>query len=769
MSVRRYQGRSKDQPIRRGRRAVEQEAAAHGVQPSYIDELGEPRAIKAEHLRRILALIKSAPTSTAVPDGETAQGHPGRRNLSLPTCLVLRTDRLPGTVTVTIPSRPAAEEVVATWTFRNESGAIRTASVRPTSIERTGRQSEESAWQLVVPLIADLHPGYYDASLVVRTGMGEWSGRAQVVIAPPSCYLPSAWQSARKRAATGNGRWWGISVQLYGVRSRRNWGIGDFRDLADLLKWGASLGAAMIGVNPLHALLPGAISPYSPSSRLFHNPLYLDIESIAEFREDAAIQAATRSARFQRRLERLRHAPLVEYEAVTDLKWRMLRRLYRTFSHHHLKRHTARARQFHRFVREQGEPLERFATFEALSRRFTRRGEPTAWISWPEAYRHPSSPAVRRFTVKRCHDIGFYQYLQWQCQLQLARAAKTAARIGLPIGLYTDFAVGIDPNGADAWAYQDVLVSGASVGAPPDRFSPKGQDWGLRPPHPVRLRETRYRFFIESYRRNLQHSGLLRLDHAMNLFRLFWVPQGHPATEGAYVTYPADDLLGILSLESRRQQVIVVGEDLGTVTSEIRASLMQHGLLSYRLLLFEKTTTGAFAPPYRYPAQAMAAVTTHDLPTLRGFWRGRDIEQKERLGLYPDGRLPDADRAARERDRIALIRALKQARVLHHTDGHGDASFEDELTLAVYRYLARTPCYLLAVTLEDLLGDLETPNIPCADPRRYPVWRRKAGPDGMTFEHWARLPGTQRVAAMLRAERPITFRRRKAGETASAS
>jgi len=373
-------------------------------------------------------------------------------------------------------------------------------------------------------------------------------------------------------------------------------------------------------------------------------------------------------------------------------------------------------------------------------------------IAWPL----PDSAAVRQFLHEQQDRVNFYRYLQWQCDVQLHAVKETAHRAGMPIGLYLDFAVGIDPHGADAWSFQDQVASGASIGAPPDLFSPLGQNWGLSPPDPESLRDRCCTFLAEGFRRSTRHSGILRLDHAMGLFRLFWVPEGRPARGGAYVSYPADDLLGVLAIESRRNQTIVVGEDLGTVTPEIRRRLMKRGLLSYCLLLFEKSRHG-FLPPHRYAEQAMASFTTHDLPTLAGFWAGRDIEIKERVGLYPDKTLADRDRNTRAHDRQALLNALARERLLpsgHAARAEGMKTVDTTIAAAVYRYLARTPSWLVAVPLEDLLGDVDTPNIPGANSKQYPVWRIKAGPPHSTLEDWRKLARVNAIARALNAERP---------------
>jgi len=296
--------------------------------------------------------------------------------------------------------------------------------------------------------------------------------------------------------------------------------------------------------------------------------------------------------------------------------------------------------------------------------------------------------------------------------------------------------VGIDPDGADAWMFQDQLARGVSIGAPPDLFNLSGQNWNLQPPTPTGLRTHRYRFFRETIRRNMQYGGMLRIDHVLGLFRLYWIPEGQSAREGAYVRYATDELLAIVALESVRNQVMVVGEDLGTVTPEIRQKFARAGLLSYRLLMFEKPSGKGFRTPQTFPEQALASVNTHDLPTLRGFWMGRDIETKEQIGLYPSTSQRDQDRQTRIQERQALLQALGKERLLPN-DAPSKAEdvphLTDDLCRATYAYLARTPCRVVATSLEDLLGEVDTPNIPGAPEGAYPVWQRKLN---RPFEEW---------------------------------
>ncbi|HEY5626666.1 MAG TPA: 4-alpha-glucanotransferase, partial [Nitrospira sp.] len=471
------------------------------------------------------------------------------------------------------------------------------------------------------------------------------------------------------------------------------------------------------------------------------------------------LQAKVQAPAFQAKLAALRRNPKVQYKAVERMKWDMLEKLFQVFQRRHLVRKTSRAAAFHRFVQEEGEALKRFALFRTLEERMARRRglsgrNQRGWAAWPEAYRHPDSPVVQRTAARSHSRMQFYQYVEWQCRLQLAAVQVAARRAGMAIGLYKDMAVGIDPHGADAWAFQDQLVADASIGTPPELFSPNGQRWGLAPFHPQQIRTAGYRLFADCYRRTMRDSGIIRIDHAMGLFRLFWIPEGLAPAQGTYVRYPSDDFLGILALESQRQKAMVIGEDLGTVTPSIRAQLMAGGLLSYRLLLFEQTAKGQFAKPARFPCHAAAAVATHDLPTLPGFWSGRDIELKTQLKLYTKREWRTRDLATRARDKQALLDALvKEGLLPTHCPRSADAvpTMTDDLCRAIYAYLARTPSRLLLLSLEDLLGDLETPNLP--GNHAYPSWQIKAGPRGSTWEDWTKLDRVRRMAQMLCKQR----------------
>jgi 4-alpha-glucanotransferase len=497
-------------------------------------------------------------------------------------------------------------------------------------------------------LPADLPLGYHDLHPV------DGDEPIRLIVSPGRCPLPEG------------PRQWGWAAQVYATRSSESWGFGDLADLRRLAGWSARLGAGLVLINPLHAPMPRAdqqASPYCPSSRRFLNPLYLRIEDVPgafALGNDLEHLAAAGRALNARRI--------IDRPAVFRLKMDALERVWGRFGDD---------ADFEAFRRERGRPLEEFAVFCALAERHEG-----GWPAWPAEYRRPDAPGVARFAAAHADRVRFHEWLQWLVDRQLARAARD-------VKLMQDLPIGVDPGGADAWAWQDVLVTNVTVGAPPDRYNKHGQDWGLPPMAPHRLRAARYEPFIQTIRASLRHAGGLRIDHVMGLFRLYWVPRGHSPVQGGYVRYPADDLLAIVALESHRAGAVVVGEDLGTVEAGVRERLAAHRILSYRVLWFEND------PPARYPELAMAAVTTHDLPTVAGLWTGADLAEQEALGLEPN-------EAA-----IAHIRAELQKVV-----EAGEDESVDEVVARTHRALARAPSVLVTATLDDAVAAAERPNLP---------------------------------------------------------
>ena len=495
------------------------------------------------------------------------------------------------------------------------------------------------------------------------------------------------------RAKSSDGRAAGVAVSLYGLRSSRDWGCGDFTGLLSAIDSFARAGCAFIALNPLHAIpnrQPYNTSPYLPQCSLYRNFLYLDVERTGTF----ALTDAERDE-----IVTLRASEFVEYERVASLKLAALSRVFAVFGG---------APDFDAYVAGQGAHLHDFAVYCALDAEMHRR-DPNIWLwtDWPEQFRDPRAAAVAKFAREHQRDVLFYKFLQWHIDRQLAEAQAHALNLGMKIGIYHDLALATDRFGADLWANGSFYIKGARVGSPPDDFSPNGQDWAFPPPNRDAHRDNGYALFAQSIRNNARHGGALRIDHVMRFFRLYWIPDGMPATRGAYVLDYANDLLGILALESVRGNFIVIGEDLGTVTGEVRRSLAEAGILGYRLFWFERDGQGNFRRPEEYPAHAVVSTTTHDLPTLAGFAEGRDIEARKAAGLI-DEEAYRFQKAARE-DEKARLNAVLEA-----TGFAGDA----------IGFLLSTPCALAVVNQEDLSGVVDQQNLP-GSTWQYPNWRRK--------------------------------------------
>jgi (1->4)-alpha-D-glucan 1-alpha-D-glucosylmutase len=474
------------------------------------------------------------------------------------------------------------------------------------------------------------------------------------------------------------GRVWGFMVQLYGVRSKRNWGIGDFGDLRALIELAAARGAAVVGVNPLHATQGG---PYSPSSRHALNFLYLDVEALPEYGASRAAQKLVRTTAFQRKLAQLRKSDLVNYAGVSVLKRNVLELIFKD----------ARPKV--------GAPSA-FAVYEALREKFGG-----GWEGWPREFQDPSSRAVKRF-ARGERRVQFHEWVQRAAREQLNAVQKFSQRAGMPIGLYVDLALGADRGGAEVWADRDAFALDVTCGAPPDEFNPRGQDWGLPPYSPRALRASGYRPFRELLRANMPAGGALRMDHVMALSRLFWIPRGAKPEQGGYVNYPFEELLAVLAEESRSRRCLVVGEDLGTVSAELRQALNAAGVLSYRPLIFDQ------APP----RDALVCVSTHDLPTWRGYWASHDLALREKLGMSVDASL---ERKARQADQQKLKQALEREGL-------------DLSARSAHAFIARTPCKIALLQPEDVFEGLEQANLP-GTVEQHPNWRRKLA---LNLEAW---------------------------------
>jgi 4-alpha-glucanotransferase len=584
--------------------------------------------------------------------------------------------------------------------------------------------------------------GYYDLHLRVAAGNLAESGQTRLIVAPDRTYFPDCLAAGR--------RLWGLNLPLYALRSAGNWGSGDFSDLLAVTDWAAALGAAFVGVNPLHAPppLPEADpSPYAPTSRLFYNLLYLDLDRVPEMALCPEALALVASPEFQASLDCLRAGPLIPYARVFGLKQRVLELLFQAFRDHHGLPEaplSPRGREFAAFLRDRGDSLHAFGVFCALAHHF-QQGD---WRRWPREYHHPGTFAVPGFIREHQEEVRLYQYAQWLAADQLQQVSEAAHRGGLPFTLYQDLALGAGAGGFDTWAYPDLFAQDVASGAPPDAFSPKGQNWGIPPLIPEALRESGYQLFIDTIRANAPPGGMLRLDHVMGLFRLLWIPAGMAAAQGAYVHYPARELLAILALESVLRRTLIIGEDLGTVSPRVRRDLDRLGVFSYRVFYFERRPDGGFLPPESYPARAVAAVTTHDLPTLAGFWQERDLTCRRDANLYTDPHQAATDKAQRQQDRFQLVATLQGRGLLPNgveSRPEPGAPCPPQVRAGVLEYLAQSEAALLEVRLEEVFGWTDQQNLP-GTREEHPNWRRRLP---LALEEMTRNPETMKLAERL--------------------
>ena len=604
------------------------------------------------------------------------------------------------------------------WTLCREDGTRHQGTIPCATCAEQWSGEANGQWisrrRFDVPI--DLPLGYHDLDVAIDAGP---VARCRIIIAPKKCYEPTDIAAGR--------RLWGVAVQLYTLRSERNWGMGDFADLVQMIRWLAPIGAGFIGINPLHALAPAApekSSPYSASNRDFLNVLYIAVPEVPEYTVCAAARRKVEAKRFTARLVALRARDLVDYASVANLKLEILQLLFDEFRQRHLEAGTPRAARYRAFIAAGGERLERHARFDAIDRYLRDKKHcHSGWLNWPEEWRDPQGTVCQAFAAAHPQRIGFFLYLQWLAHEQLNEAQTLARSLGMPIGLYGDYAVGANAAGSETWSDRKSYRLAAQVGAPPDPLALKGQAWGVPPQDPLSMQQNGLQGFAALIRNNMRNCGALRIDHVMSLFRLWWVPEGMSAIDGAYVHYPLHLLLAVVALESKRNKCLVVGEDLGVVPDEVRAAMPQYGLYHYKVLLFEKDG-GRFRRPGEYMRPALAAVTTHDLPTLRSFWGSEDIVLRDRLHQYPSNEIRDRVQREREADRGALLEALRDEALAPKEPAGTDGPYTPELMRALHLYLARSSAVLTALQLEDLLGMIEPVNVP-GTYDEYPNWQRK--------------------------------------------
>jgi (1->4)-alpha-D-glucan 1-alpha-D-glucosylmutase len=719
-----------------------------GIQTEYSDIWGRRHQVSLDTQKALLAAMGIRLES----DADVLAALTSREDFSwlnpLPPVQVIQQSSSAPQIRLSLPALPG--QSVLHWRLREEQGREHSGDTNFADLTPLEHREIDGRTYTRLLLTLDINPGlgYHRFELA-----GEGIDRAPspsswLIVTPASCYIPGA--------LTGEGRVWGPAVQLYALRSQRNWGIGDFTDLKSLVEWCAETGAGIVGLNPVHALFPhnpAHLSPYSPSSRLFLNILYLDVEAIPEFAECSEAQHSTHIADFRQFIEELRSSKFVEYGSVSAVKVRVLEMLYRHFRLHCLETDSERGRAFRAFQEASGDALYKNALFQTLQEHFHHEDPRIwGWPAWPEAYQDPLSDAVSDFAASHVERIEFFQYLEWEADRQFGIAARRCLELGLRVGLYEDLALSVDRGGAEAWANQHLYATGVSIGSPPDDSNLFGQNWGLPPFVPERLTDAAYGPFIATLRRSMYHAGALRIDHVMGLMRLFWIPPGSSAADGAYVHYPFEDLLGVLALESQRNRCLVIGEDLGTVPDVVREAMDRYGIFSYRVFYYEKDRQDNQKPPYDYPERALVTVGTHDMPTLAGFWTSRDLAVRSALNLFPFPDLKEKQTAARVRDRAAILAALDReglAPAGMSLDPFRTMEVTDDLVQAIHIYVARSKSKVMMIQIEDLLGQEDQVNLP-GTVDEHPNWRRKLTMDLEDLRNHDRV---NRVFEAIRRER----------------
>lgn len=714
---------------------IDELAASYGIEPEYMDNWGRVQQTPAETKLNILRAMgvnvdtkaRANKAWDAMQDGEWSR-------MTEPAIVATLSD-LPKDLVFQIPvsasSGSATEDLEVSLEVTDEHGMGRNFVFTPSDLSfcesrQAGNMTCER-WSLPFPQLQNL--GYYRFYLSVRTegGKQQWSQAIFVAICPEKAYIPPSLQ--------GNGRTAGIAISLYGVRSKRNWGVGDFGDLKEVLDWVAEdLHGGVVGLNPLHALFnrrPFNISPYLPMSRFYRNFIYLDITAIEDYQHSSEAKGLVNRSETQHLLSELRDSETVQYEQIAAFKQEVLKQAFQTFLENHWNRagnKTNRQKEFEEYIEREGLLLDNFATFCALdSAMHSQDPEAWTWLQWPREYQRPDTKTVRRFREEHLNEILFHKYVQWQLEKQLAKIQDYARSRGMCIGLYHDLALAVDRFSADFWAYQDFFISRLRLGAPPDAFSQHGQDWGFPLPDMKKIRENSYDLFVKEIQKSCAFGGALRIDHVMRFFHLYCISEGEPPKKGAYVSQPFKDLIGIVALESVRNQVVVIGEDLGTVPAYIRDILGEANIFSYRLLYFEKDDQGGFVLPQDYPELALVTVATHDLPTLAGFWTHRDIKIRKEAGMFDSQQAGVKAASEREIDKHNLSELLQDLKLLpehYHCDQKAHPEVTGELHNAIVGFLALTPAKLFILSQEDLFKETDQQNLP-GTTVEYPNWSLK--------------------------------------------
>lgn len=688
-----------------------------GVASSYLDFKKDPVTIPEENRTALLGTLGFDLEDS--PPSELLAGLIERDWQSILEPIVIARPDEPVQTRLHLPARYSPGEICLL--IELEKGG----SLQVTDLSLEVREERRIAGQTVrgidIGFHANLPAGRHRLALRASASGGSIA-HTLLLAAPRSCYEPASLQSGERVS--------GLCLQLYTLRSERNWGMGDFTDLSALVIEAAKVGLDLLGINPLHALFtqwPLHFSPYSPSNRAFLNVLYIDPEAVPEFATCEPARDLVASEIFRNRLDTLRATKKVDYVGVSDCKLQVLRYLFEHFWVQDRAHGTPRALAYREFLRAQGEQLWLHATYETLHAHFFQRDNALwGWPVWPEEYRDPGAESVRQFAEDHAKEVHFHQYLQWNTFGQLRQAQEAAVQAGMKVGIYLDLAVGVDTAGSEAWANQAMFAFDASVGAPPDLLAREGQDWGFPPFDPIGLRRDAYRLFSRNLRANMSCAGAVRVDHCVSLQHLWWIPRASDASGGGYVRYDVDEMMATLVLESDLNRCLVVGEDLGTVPDAITAHMLRDNLYSYKVLYFEKErASGDLIPPDAYPRSAVATITTHDLPTLASWWDLSDLHVRTELGLLGTRAVQQELRDIRKRDKQALLDLLHELDFLpQRLVAEAVPEMTGELNLAVHRYLASSRSLIMMSQIEDWMGMRSPVNIPGTSDE-HPNWQRK--------------------------------------------
>ena len=697
---------------------IEQIAYARGIASEYIDASGQQVIISDECKLQCLKAL-----GYNVDDQEALAAQFGAEQDAL---------FVSGTEPVFVTTENKAIEITLRLTENESNNEIEYHVVQENGVKCQGKFSVDKNTRAYSRTVNGIEYIEYKTNLIVALPLGYHDitfktvertfNPMRLIICPRACYKPESIEQGAKV--------WGPSVQLYALRSEKNWGIGDFGDLKDLIVYLAENGAGFVGVNPIHAAYPAnpeSASPYSPSSRRGLNVIYINPENTDEFKKNDEVRKYVASAPFQKKLKELREKDYVDYTGVMELKLEVLRKLFEGQKSLFDNR-TKRGKAYAEFKERGGESLKAMAGYDALMNHFYQidRDNAWGWPVWRDGFKKYSDYVAKEWMNLHEMDVEFYMYLQFIADEQLEQAHQASKDAKMTVGIYRDLAVGVSEGSEEIWANGSLYCVKASVGAPPDPLGPLGQNWGLPPMDPMKLIGAKYQPIIDLFRSNMQHCGSLRIDHAMSLLRLWWVPPAASAKQGVYVYYRVHDLVGILALESQRNKCLIIGEDLGTVPAEMKSILRDAGIHSYKIFFWEKSETdGGFISPKDYVEQAMSALSTHDMPTIEGWWSHSDLTLGKQLGLYDDAAVASIG-AARTEDQQRILDSLHWHQVISDKvsrDAH-NCPMSKELRDGMQIHMCLGNCALFSTQIEDWLGMDKPVNVPGTS-NEYPNWRRK--------------------------------------------